>query len=165
MPRAENQIVRIKCTTKLLPGQTDGYGQLLDYDPTAKVPGLTPLVEQQEGRDGPVDIDVKIVDLMHLVCLLPGEYAFARRFSDSGFYEILGPIGLLRMCKPKSAVTAGSSGTVEIYTDPSTNSMVEVDAYLDWADGGENISMSKECFIKYMTDRQEWQFVIAECEA
>jgi hypothetical protein len=65
--------------------------------------------------------------------------------------------------KADSTITAGSSGTVSIWDDTS-DTTDNVTAYLDWMDGGNDISSGKELLIMYFPELGRWQIIGAECE-
>ena len=71
---------------------------------------------------------------------------------------------MIRLAKADSDITAGSSATASIYSDPSTDSGDNVTVYLDWMDGGADISAGKELLIMWFAGEQKWRVIGAECE-
>lgn len=71
---------------------------------------------------------------------------------------------IVKLAKSDSTITAGSSGTVSIYSDPSTDSGDNVTAWADWMDGGQDISSGKELLIMWFPGENKWRIIGAECE-
>ena len=70
-----------------------------------------------------------------------------------------------KLGKSDSTITAGSSGTVSIWSGSTlADTGVNVTAWLDWMDGGENVSSGKELLIQWFPDRGKWQIIGADCE-
>jgi hypothetical protein len=74
------------------------------------------------------------------------------------------PVAVRLIGKSNGTITAGSSGTVHVYSDPSTDMGVDVTAYLDWMEGGDNISTDKELRIEWEMLEAKFRIVGAECE-
>jgi len=88
---------------------------------------------------------------------LDGEKILCGRLN--GRWEALGENGLLRRGTPDSNISSGSSGTVSI-----AGSSVNITGYVDWAEGGEQVSASKESWWKYQPDETQWYWLGGECE-
>lgn len=85
----------------------------------------------------------------------------------NGRLECVGESGLVRIGKTTGTITAGSSGTVNVWrgsTAAETNPVVALTAHLDWMHGSEDISSGKEVQVRYFTDAEKWRITGAECE-
>lgn len=67
----------------------------------------------------------------------------------------------VRKAKASGTITAGSTGTANVYINGSSRGSVTV--YLDWMDSGGNIGSNTEMFIQYFHDQDRWQVIGAEC--
>ncbi len=65
--------------------------------------------------------------------------------------------------KSNGTITAGSTGTVHVYTN-LTDDSYDITASLDWMDGGTNISNDKELEFQWKRARGKFQILWAECE-
>ncbi len=81
---------------------------------------------------------------------------------DTRRLETFQPYGLFRKGKSDSTISAGTSGTVSIYIG-STDTLLNLSAALDWAEGGTDLSSNKECFVEYKRDETKWQITGREC--
>ena len=88
---------------------------------------------------------------------LDGEKILCGRLN--GRWEGLGENGLLRRGTPDANIASGASGTVSI-----AGSAVNITGYVDWAESGEQVSISKEAWWKYQPDEEKWYWLGGECE-
>lgn len=123
------------------------------------------------------DVDIDDVDHTH-ARVVPGS---TRLQSDFGGYcrllypaaatgdgqrvaVLLGDYGpTIRRATASGTITAGGSGTANVYVNGATRGSVTV--YLDWMDAGGNIGSGTEMFIQYFHDEDKWRVVGAECSA
>ena len=70
---------------------------------------------------------------------------------------------IVRKARSSGTITAGSSGTANVYINGASRGSVT--AYLDWMDGGGNIASGTDLYIQYFHDEDRWQVVGAECSA
>ncbi len=108
--RVETPIVRMKCTSELFPGGKNGKAIILDWDWNSSE--LEGLVEFNSDKE---QVHQTITDYVGNCCVLPGDYFTARRFSDTGAWEVLGPYGLERFGKNDALIAPGGSGTVSLW--------------------------------------------------
>mgnify|MGYP000901141657 CR=1 FL=1 len=75
---------------------------------------------------------------------------------------LLGDYGpTIRKAKASGTITAGSSGTANVWINGASRGSVT--AYLDWMDSAGNIGSNTEILIQYFHDQDRWQVVGAEC--
>lgn len=75
---------------------------------------------------------------------------------------LLGDYGpTIRKAKASGTITAGSSGTANVWVNGASRGSVT--AYLDWMDSAGNIGSNTEMLIQYFHDQDRWQVVGAEC--
>jgi hypothetical protein len=67
----------------------------------------------------------------------------------------------VRKATASGTITAGGTGTANVYVNGSSRGSVTV--YLDWMDSGGNIGSNTEMFIQYFHDQDRWQVIGAEC--
>ena len=67
----------------------------------------------------------------------------------------------VRKAKASGTITAGSTGTANVFINGSARGSVTV--YLDWMDSAGNIGSNTEMVIQYFHDQDRWQVVGAEC--
>lgn len=121
------------------------------------------------------DVDVDDTDHTH-VRVVPGS---TRLQSDFGGWArlvknpgstgdgqsvavLLGDYGpTIRKAKASGTITAGSSGTANVWINGASRGSVT--AYLDWMDSAGNIGSNTEILIQYFHDQDRWQVVGAEC--
>lgn len=77
---------------------------------------------------------------------------------------ILGSQGLMRLGKASGGITAGSSGTVQIWDSVGAVTDATVTAYLTWMHNSENMTGGKEVIIKYFPEHGKWIIIGRECE-
>lgn len=73
------------------------------------------------------------------------------------------PKDLIFKAKADANVTAGGTGTFSIWVGGS-DSGVNVTATLDWAEGGTDVSLGKEVYVRYFPDEDKWYWFGGECE-
>jgi hypothetical protein len=74
------------------------------------------------------------------------------------------PVAVRLIGKSNGTITAGGSGSVDVYSDAATDTGQNVTAYLDWMDGGNDISAGKEVRIEWEPLEAIFRVVGAECE-
>lgn len=89
---------------------------------------------------------------------------FGVEFQLSQDTDVLQIDGDVIKCKTDETLTSGSNATCSIWEDDSdTGDNIEV--YLDWAEGAENVSSGKEIFAYWSPEECKWNWLGGECEA
>ena len=85
--------------------------------------------------------------------------------ANSGTTNALVRLGIFETVRLRataaSTVAAGSSGTFNVY---GTSPQQTLTAWLDWAEGGQQVSAGKEVFLEYFRADNKWRVTGAECE-
>jgi hypothetical protein len=112
-------------------------------------------------------LEVEIYDPHHRNFGIIGDVFQVQLNRRNSQLECVGESGLVRIGKTTGTITAGSSGTVNVWTGSTaaeTNPVVALTAHLDWMHGSEDISSGKEVQVRYFTDAEKWRITGAECE-
>lgn len=141
----------VELTAVLHPGQSSTSASVLYWD----------------GDSWEVDANATVDahDTFYRNFALSGERLRVAYDAESKRFEVQGSFGLLRKAKPDANidVSVSTSGTFSIY-DGTSDSTVNVTAYVEWADGDEDVSAGKECWIAYDSKAQKWYWAGGECE-
>jgi len=127
-------------------------------------PGESGTFTVQQGGDTLTDSGLEPTAHDAIGCgALQGEKFLLRRVNRCKHLLFFPAVPIIRKAKVNStAITAGSYNSVGIRDQSNNDTGFDVDAYADWAEGGEDISANKEILIAYIVDR--WQVIGAECE-
>lgn len=131
-------------------GEADAYYAVWDSD--------TEAWEADTTRD-----TFKVYDRNKMAFGLDGDVVPFLTHGLAGERQVFAQHKLILKCKPDSNITAGSSGTVSVWSGGS-DSGVNLTAHVDWMDGGDDVSSGKEAMIKYFPDEDKWYVIGAECE-
>lgn len=80
----------------------------------------------------------------------------------NGRWYILDDRFLIRKATANAGITAGSSGTVTVYSAGAATTF-QPTAHLDWLHNGRNVASGDELLIRWFADQTRWVIIEAEC--
>ncbi|MDP6718124.1 MAG: hypothetical protein QGF59_05710, partial [Pirellulaceae bacterium] len=136
-PGTEQPVELIELTSTLLPGES-ARGDYIYFNRSTQ-------------KHVQSNIEILAYDRKQANFGVPDEWFEVQFNPEADRHEVVGSKGLTRKAKADGEITAGSSGTVEIWHEDAATG-ISVTAHLNWSHDSTDIADEQEIWIRWMLD-------------